>query len=439
MANSEIIKKWEAVLESDVGPKLDRYKKWAVANVLENSQKEGQMSREILTEASPGPTNVTGGVQNFDPILISMIRRALPNLIAFDVMGVQPMTGPNGLIFAMRSRYSSQQGAEAFYNESNTIFAGISSSNSTSGFKGNTETDTSNNPVANLEANGFTTGIGMSTAVAEYLGSDSNAAIAQMAMTIEKVSVEAKTRALAAEYSIEMAQDMKSIHGLDAEAEMANMLASEILSEINREAIRTIYATAKVGAQYGTTNKGIFDLDTDSNGRWTVERFKGLIFQIERECNAIARATRRGKGNVLIVSSDVASALAMAGVLDYAPAMSANLSVDDTGNTFAGTMHQGRVKVYIDPYFGGDTANMDLVTVGYKGNNPFDAGLFYCPYVPIQLVKAIDPNTYQPKLAMKTRYGMVANPFSEGANQGGGKLNARSNEFYRIFAVQNLM
>ena len=435
----DLTKKWEEVLESD-GPKLDKYKKWTLAQIFENCKNENAFAiPQLLTEASPGPVNSTAGIQNFDPILISMMRRRLPNLLPFEVAGVQPMNGPTSLIFALRARYNSQTGDEAFYNESNTIFSGLGSAQNTSGFKGNTASDISTNPVANLEANGYTTGVGMSTALAEYLGSDSNTPFPQMGITIEKLTVNATTRALSADYSQEMAQDMKSIHGLDAEAELANILGSEMISAINRQMIRTIYTTAVVGAQYGTTTKGYFDLDTDSNGRWTVERFKGLIFQIEDECNAIARATRRGKGNIIICSSDVASALAMAGVLDYAPAMSADLVVDDTGNTFAGTMHNGRVKVFIDPYFGGDAVNQDLVVVGYKGKDPFDAGLFYCPYVPIQMVKAIDPNTYQPKLGMKSRYGMVANPFAEGLKQGRGELNARSNVYYRIFGVKNLM
>jgi Major capsid protein Gp23 len=289
-----------------------------------------------------------------------------------------------------------------------------------------------------LTANSYTTGIGLPTATAEGLGADSNPAFQQMAFSIEKVTVTAQSRALKAEYSLELAQDLKAIHGLDAETELSNILSTEILAEINREVIRTIYTTAVAGAQYGVTTAGAFDLDTDSNGRWSVERFKGLIFQIERDANVIAKQTRRGKGNVLIVSSDVASAMAMAGVLSYTPALSADLQVDDTGNTFAGLLH-GRIKVYIDPYFGGYTSNQELVTVGYKGTSPYDAGLFYCPYVPLQMVRAVDQFTFQPKIGFKTRYGMVANPFATGLTSGNGALNARSNVYYRIFGVKNLM
>jgi hypothetical protein len=417
---------------------------------LENQQQALNETSRMLNEVTDaGPTNVTGGVNNFDPILISLVRRALPNLIAYDIAGVQPMTGPTGLIFAMRARYNNAgtQGAggintgggtEAFYNEANTIFTGANSAANPYGFTGNNTTDTSTNPVNNLTANAYTTGIALSTSIAEYLGSDNNTAFQQMAFSIEKVTVTAQSRALKAEYSLELAQDLKAIHGLDAETELSNILSTEILSEINREVIRTIYTSAVVGAQYGTTTAGYFDLDTDSNGRWSVERFKGLIFQIERDANVIAKQTRRGKGNVLIVSSDVASAMAMAGVLSYTPALQADLQVDDTGNTFAGLLH-GRIKVYIDPYFGGYTSNQELVTVGYKGSSPYDAGLFYCPYVPLQMVRAVDQFTFQPKIGFKTRYRMVANPFATGLTTGNGALNARSNVYYRIFRVANLM
>jgi hypothetical protein len=439
----ELQKKWAPVLEH---PELeaikDPYKKAVTALVLENQQQAMKQDRQALNESDAGPTNVTGGVSNFDPILISLVRRALPNLIAYDVAGVQPMTGPTGLIFAMRARYNNQGATspEAFYYEANTMVSGSGSQNTLYGFKGADYTnDTAVSPIADESANAYTTGVGLSTAVAEYLGSDGgNAAFQQMAFSIEKVTVTAQSRALKAEYSLELAQDLKAIHGLDAETELSNILSTEILAEINREVIRTIYATAVVGAKYGTTNQGYFDLDTDSNGRWSVERFKGLIFQIERDANVIAKETRRGKGNVLIVSSDVASAMAMAGVLQYTPALNADLQVDDTGNTFAGLLH-GRIKVYIDPYFGGYTSNQELVTVGYKGSSPYDAGLFYCPYVPLQMVRAVDQQTFQPKIGFKTRYGMVANPFAEGIDQGFGKLNARSNKYYRIFGVKNLM
>ena len=441
----ELQKKWQPVLEH---PELeaikDPYKKAVTALVLENQQQAMRQDRIALNEADPGPTNVTGGVQNFDPILISLVRRALPNLIAYDVAGVQPMTGPTGLIFAMRAKYVNQTGDEAFFNEANTMFSGKGSAGNPYGFAGTTATDTGTNPVvsASLAANTYTTGIALPTATAEYLGSDGNTAFAQMAFSIEKVTVTAQSRALKAEYSLELAQDLKAIHGLDAETELSNILSTEVLAEINREVIRTIYTVAVPGAQYGTTTAGFFDLDTDSNGRWSVERFKGLIFQIERDANVIAKQTRRGKGNVLIVSSDVASAMAMAGVLQYTPALQADLQVDDTGNTFAGLLH-GRIKVYIDPYFGGYTSNQELVTIGYKGSSPYDAGLFYCPYVPLQMVRAVDQYTFQPKIGFKTRYGMVANPFATGAtippSNDNGKLFARSNVYYRLFGVKNLM
>jgi len=439
----ELQKKWEPILEH---PELesikDPYKRSVTALVLENQAQAMRQDRMALNETAsdPGPTNVTGsGISNFDPILISLVRRSLPNLIAYDVAGVQPMTGPTGLIFAMRARYSGQQGAEAFYNEANTIFSGNTSLFNQYGFVGNTATDTTaNTQTAVLAANSVTTGTGMQTSIAEYLGSDGNTAFQQMAFSIEKVTVTAQSRALKAEYSLELAQDLKAIHGLDAETELSNILSTEILAEINREVIRTIYTSAKIGAQYGTTTAGYFDLDTDSNGRWSVERFKGLIFQIERDANVIAKQTRRGKGNVLIVSSDVASAMAMAGVLSYTPALQADLQVDDTGNTFAGMLH-GRIKVYIDPYYGGYTQNQELVTIGYKGSSPYDAGLFYCPYVPLQMVRAVDQFTFQPKIGFKTRYGMVANPFSNGLTVQNGRLDSQTNVYYRLFAVKNLM
>jgi hypothetical protein len=448
LLSEELKQKWQPVLEH---PELeaikDPYKKAVTAMVLENQSQAMASDRAqmgMLNEATAGgPSNVTGGVQNFDPILISLVRRALPNLIAYDVAGVQPMTGPTGLIFAMRAKYGENQlasGREAFYNEANTQFSGIGSDTNRFGFANNTTGDTLTNPVGNgfTTANTFTTGIGMPTATAEYLGSDTNTAFGQMAFSIEKVTVTAQSRALKAEYSLELAQDLKAIHGLDAETELSNILSTEILAEINREVIRTIYAVAKNGAQFGTTTAGTFDLDTDSNGRWSVERFKGLIFQVERDANVIAKETRRGKGNVMIVSSDVASAMAMAGVLQYTPALSADLQVDDTGNTFAGLLH-GRIKVYIDPYFGGYTANQELVTIGYKGSSPYDAGLFYCPYVPLQMVRAVDQYTFQPKIGFKTRYGMVANPFAGGANADLGQLYSKRNTYYRIFRVANLM
>lgn len=437
----ELQKKWQPVLEH---PELesikDPYKRAVTALVLENQQQAMSTDAQALNEA--GPTNVTGaGISNFDPILISLVRRALPNLIAYDVAGVQPMTGPTGLIFAMRARFDTQSGDEAFFNEANTVFSGVNSAANPYGFQGTTASDVLNT-FQNPTGNTTTSGIGMPTATAETLGDVAGGAAAfkQMAFSIEKVTVTAQSRALKAEYSLELAQDLKAIHGLDAETELSNILSTEILAEINREVIRTIYTTAVAGAQYGTTTAGYFDLDTDSNGRWSVERFKGLIFQIERDANVIAKQTRRGKGNVMIVSSDVASALAMAGVLQYTPALQTELQVDDSGNTFAGMLH-GRIKVYIDPYFGGYTSNQELVTIGYKGTSPYDAGIFYCPYVPLQMVRAVDQYTFQPKIGFKTRYGMVANPFAQGLTKPAStnNLQARSNVYYRIFGVKNLM
>jgi Major capsid protein Gp23 len=433
--------KWAPVLDHpELAAITDPYKRAVTTVILENQRQAMAQDRQTLNELSDtGPTNVAGGVQNFDPILISLVRRSLPNLIAYDIAGVQPMTGPTGLIFAMRARYNAQANTntEAFFNEANTMFSGVGSAANPYGFTGTLSTDTANT-FQNVTSGATTSGIGIPTASAELLGADSAGAFQQMAFSIEKVTVTAQSRALKAEYSLELAQDLKAIHGLDAETELSNILSTEILAEINREVIRTIYTCAVAGAQYGTTTAGYFDLDTDSNGRWSVERFKGLIFQIERDANVIAKQTRRGKGNVLIVSSDVASAMAMAGVLSYTPALQADLQVDDTGNTFAGMLH-GRIKVYIDPYFGGYTSNQELVTIGYKGSSPYDAGLFYCPYVPLQMVRAVDQFTFQPKIGFKTRYGMVANPFAQGITQGNGRLDPRTNVYYRLFGVKNLM
>jgi len=431
--------KWAPVLDHEgLGAIKDNYRRAVTALVLENQEKAMAEESRQLNEAAP--TNSGGGlgggsnVASYDPILISLVRRSLPNLIAYDIAGVQPMTGPTGLIFAMRARYDAMNGTEALFNEADTLF----SSSNKAGNTASVGSHVGNNPVANTANTGaYTTGKGMTTAQAEALGDTGANLFAEMAFSIEKVTVTARSRALKAEYTMELAQDLKAVHGLDAETELSNILSTEILAEINREVVRTVYRSAVVGAQYGVTTAGTFDLDTDSNGRWSVEKFKGLVFQIERECNAISKATRRGKGNILIVSSDVASALAMAGVLDYTPALQVNLNVDDTGSTFAGTMH-GRVKVYIDPYFGGSANGDELVTVGYKGVSPFDAGIFYCPYVPLQMVRAIGQDTFQPKIGFKTRYGMVANPFAEGTTAGLGVLNDRTNQYYRIFKVRNL-
>jgi hypothetical protein len=418
--------KWQPVLEhNDLNPIKDSYRKAVTTVILENQEKALREDRNFLSEAAP--TNATGSsVDNWDPILISLVRRAMPNLIAYDVAGVQPMTGPTGLIFAMRSRYQSQAGTETFYNESDSDFSG-------------TGTQAGTNPaVLNDAAPGtYTSGAGMTTAAAEALGDSAGNSFAEMAFSIEKQTVTAKSRALKAEYTMELAQDLKAIHGLDAETELANILSAEILAEINREVVRTIYTTAKIGAQNDTANAGIFDMDVDSNGRWSVEKFKGLMFQVEREANVIAQQTRRGKGNVILCSSDVASALQMAGQLDTSPALNNNLNVDDAGNTFAGVLN-GRYKVYIDPY-AANAADKQFFVVGYKGTSPYDAGIFYCPYVPLQMVRAVGENTFQPKIGFKTRYGLTANPFAEGTTAALGALTANANTYYRRVQVTNIM
>ena len=418
--------KWQPVLEHNDLPEIrDSYKKAVTTVILENQEKALREDRGFLGEAAP--TNATGGsVDNWDPILISLVRRAMPNLIAYDVAGVQPMTGPTGLIFAMRSRYSSQTGTESMFNEADTDFSG-------------TGTQAGTNPaVLNDGAPGtYTSGTGLTTAAAEALGDSASNSFAEMAFSIEKQTVTAKSRALKAEYTMELAQDLKAIHGLDAETELANILSAEILAEINREIIRTIYVTSKKGAAVDTANAGIFDMDVDSNGRWSVEKFKGLMFQVERDANAIAQETRRGKGNTIICSSDVASALQMAGVLDYTPALNNNLNVDDAGNTFAGVLN-GRYKVYIDPY-SANSADKQFYVVGYKGTSPYDAGIFYCPYVPLQMVRAVGENTFQPKIGFKTRYGLTANPFAEGTTAALGALTANANTYYRKVQVTNIM
>jgi hypothetical protein len=415
-----IEKKWEPVLKHEsLAPIADPYRRAVTAVILENQEKAMREERGILHETTHA--NATGAsIDNYDPILISLVRRALPNLMAYDVAGVQPMTGPTGLIFAMRSHYTSQSGTEALFNEADTDFSGAG-------------THEGSNPVDGT----YTTGTGVSTSTAEGFGDST--ALAQVAFSIDKTTETAKSRALKAEYTIELAQDLKAIHGLDAESELSNILSQEILAEINREVIRTIYKVAKPGAA-STATAGTFDLDVDSNGRWSVERFKGLLFNIERDANAIAQDTRRGKGNFIICSSDVASALAMAGVLDYTPALSTNLNVDDTGNTFAGVLN-GRYKVYVDPYSANTGAAAQFYVVGYKGTSPYDAGIFYCPYVPLQMVRAIDPSTFQPKIGFKTRYGMIANPY---VTQSNGTIDADTftsarNQYYRKVKVSNLM
>lgn len=452
--NEALINKWKPVLEHGDLPKIaDPHKRAVTAAMLENTEialqeNGGVVMPQLLGESTPaanviGDPSSTGQIKTFDPVLISLVRRALPNLIAYDIAGVQPMTGPTGLIFAMRARYASQTGNEAFYQEANTAFASQTNGSNTAG-QGHFGTipGSAANTSAIITANVYNYGGGVKTANAEAWG-NSTVAIPEMAFSIEKVTVTAKSRALKAEYTLELAQDLKAIHGLDAETELSNILSAEILAEINREVVRTINTQAKRGATEGTVTPGRFDLDTDSNGRWSVEKFKGLLFQIERECNQIAKATRRGKGNILICSSDVASALQMAGVLDYAPAMNSNneLQVDDTGNTFAGVLN-GRLKVYIDPYAGGQNdASGQYLTVGYKGASAFDAGIFYCPYVPLQMVRAVDPDSFQPKIGFKTRYGMVANPFAGGLTQNLGVIDnstESTNVYYRRVMVDNL-
>ena len=462
MPSNEVLQeKWAPLLNYDgIDPIKDAHRKAVTAQLLENQEIALREEKEFLHEAAPTNSVGNGGftssggqtVAGFDPVLISLIRRAMPNLVAYDLAGVQPMTGPTGLIFAMRSRFSTQDGTEALFNEPNTAFSSQnSSSNLTNGFSGGSVgfgttggtglTDASNpaalNPEGSQAATTYPTGQGMRTDDAEKMGDADANAFNEMAFSIEKVTVTAKSRALKAEYSLELAQDLKAIHGLNAEAELANILSTEILAEINREVIRTIYKVAESGAQTNVATAGAFDLDTDSNGRWSVEKFKGLIFQIERDANAIAQRTRRGKGNMILCSADVASALTMAGVLDYTPALNANLNVDDTGNTFAGIL-AGKFRVYIDP-FAANLAADQYYVAGYKGTSPYDAGLFYCPYVPLQMVRAVGQDTFQPKIGFKTRYGIVANPFAEGITVGAGRLQSNANRYYRRVKVQNLM
>ena len=432
--------KWQPVLEHPDLPKIeDAYKRAVTTVILENQEKAVREDRSFMTEAAPA--NATGSsVDNWDPVLISLVRRAMPNLIAYDICGVQPMTGPTGLIFAMKSRFGSQAGAEALFNEADTDF----SARDAAGDTGSPDAQSGTNPATlndSPSAGTYTTGSGMTTAQAETLG-DGSDEFAEMAFSIDKVTVTAKSRALKAEYTMELAQDLKAIHGLDAETELANILSSEILAEINREVVRTIYSHAKAGAQVNTTTAGIFDLDTDSNGRWSVEKFKGLLFQLERDANAIGQLTRRGKGNIIICSADVASALQMSGVLDYAPALATNLNVDDTGNTFAGVLN-GKFKVYVDPYAANISASQYYV-IGYKGTSPYDSGLFYCPYVPLQMVRAVGQNSFQPKIGFKTRYGMVQNPFATsngtGALDNSGAVAAgEQNLYYRRVKITNIM
>ena len=439
--------KWQPVLEHPDLPKIeDSYKRAVTTLILENQEKAMKEDRGFLSEVAPVNAMSGGQMDTWDPILISLVRRAMPNLIAYDVCGVQPMTGPTGLIFAMRSSLLSQDGAEALVDESFPGGTGRSNQNNAGTIGGGDVAATETNPsvLNDSPATAYTSATGMTTAQAEALGDSSTNAFAEMAFSIEKSTVTAVSRALKAEYTMELAQDLKAIHGLDAETELANILSTEILAEINREVIRSLYVTAVKGAQVNTTNAGIFDLDTDSNGRWSVEKFKGLMFQIERDANAIGQQTRRGKGNMLIVSADVASALQMAGVLDYTPALNNNLAVDDTSSTFAGVMN-GRFKVYVDPYAANVAASQYYVC-GYKGTSPYDAGFFYCPYVPLQMVRAVGENSFQPKIGFKTRYGLAANPFAASGAvaaadtvNSDASLDANTNAWYRRVKVSNLM
>ncbi len=481
--SEQLQEKWKPLLEYEGLDEIkDPHRKAVTAVLLENQEKflreEAAFGSGINLMEADGPTNranaagaqggfgadatAAGPVAGFDPVLISLIRRSMPNLVAYDLAGVQPMSGPTGLIFAMRSRYINQTSNEALFDEADTGYSGSNAgfgntsgwtdpnagfgTTTTGGVDGRGGTNPAVlNPTATASSVGYRVGQGMYTGDAEALQGTGTQAFNQMAFSIEKVTVTARSRALKAEYSLELAQDLKAIHGLNAEAELANILSTEILAEINREVIRTIYKVAEQGAVQNTATAGIFDLDVDSNGRWSVEKFKGLLFQIERDANAIAQRTRRGKGNIIMCSADVASALTMAGVLDYTPALNANLNVDDTGNTFAGVL-QGKYRVYIDPYSANltsanaaPTGGNQYYVVGYKGSSPYDAGLFYCPYVPLQMVRAVGENSFQPKIGFKTRYGLVANPFSQGTTQGLGALNLNSNRYYRRVAVKNLM
>ena len=456
MSLKNLQEKWAPVLNHDALPEIeDSHKRGVVAQLLENQEKalveEGAILNETLqTTGYTGGSTATGPVAGFDPVLISLIRRSMPQLIAYDIAGVQPMTGPTGLIFAMRTNYGAERDPaasgydEAFFNEPNAGFSGgpgaydPGATGATNDAEGTNPALLNDSPAGTYEQTADATG--MTTATAEALDdSASGTAFREMGFSIEKVTVTARARALKAEYSIELAQDLKAIHGLDAEQELSNILSTEILAEINREVVRTIYTNAVAGAQNNTATAGKFDLDVDSNGRWSVEKFKGLLFQIERDCNAIGHQTRRGKGNILIASADVVSALGMAGVLDYAPALAGNngLVPDDNSSTLVGTLN-GRIKVYVDPY-SANVADKHYYVAGYKGTSPYDAGLFYCPYVPLQQVRAINPDTFQPKIGFKTRYGMVSNPFAQGLTQGSGALTANTNRYYRRVQVANLM
>jgi Major capsid protein Gp23 len=438
------IRKWKPVLDhADMPAITDPTRRAVVAQLLENQEVDSR--RQNLMETAPNSVaGSNGGIGSFDPILIQLVRRAMPNLMAYDICGVQAMNAPTGLIFALRSKYGGTAGTESSFDEPSTVYSGT-----TSGAHGGAGLESDPFSDANAAFVGMSYNGGMSTLIAE------DAAPQQMAFNIEKVEVSAKTRTLAASYSIELAQDLKAVHGLDAESELSNILSTEILAEINREVVRTVYNTAVLGCQqsdlfYKTAGStatglcqgaapgglagGIYDLVQDSDGRWSAEKFRGLMFQIERECNVIAKQTRRGKGNFIICSADVASALAMGGFLNLSPALNVSLDVDDTGNTFVGTLN-GKIKVYVDPYA---VTTKNFCCVGYKGSSAYDAGIFYCPYVPLQMMRAVDQSNFQPKIAFKTRYGMVANPYAQGTTLGGASLTQRTNKYYRLFRVDNL-
>ncbi len=441
----DLVEKWSPVLDAEgVAPIKDEYRRKVTARLLENQEVANRESRQALFEDAPvnsvGGYSDSNGIAKYDPVLISLVRRTMPQLIAYDVCGVQPLTQPTGLIFAMKARYTNQSGAEALYNEADSTFSGNKVSQS--GTQGPDDTQRGTNPAVLNDTvsspdTDFTYGTGMTTAVGEALGSSGGQAFGSMALTIEKKAVEAKTRALKAEYSVELVQDLKALHGVDAEQELINILSTEITAEINREIVRTIAVSAKPGAQ-ATVVPGVFDMDQDAGGRWSVEKFKGLHFQIDRDANVIAQQTRLGRGNFVICSSDVASALAMAGVLDYNPAMQGVEVIDEASTTFAGILN-GRFKVFVDPYLANGGANTHYAVIGHKGANPYQAGLFYAPYQPLQLFRAVDPATFQPKLAFRQRYGIVAHPYAVPTAVSSDGLAANSNVFFRRIAIKNLL
>jgi|TARA_R110000851_G_scaffold230898_5_gene383699 hypothetical protein len=445
----QIVEKWAPMLDAEgVEPIVNAQKRAVTAVALENTERALTEERGQSSFLSEAPTNSmgassstagAGAIDTWDPILISLVRRSMPNLIAYDMAGVQPMTGPTGLIFAMKSTYVDQSGAEALFNEANAGFSGNNAAANATAVAGSSEamgadssslggTDTTPADTVN---DAFGIGTGMTRAAAEALGTDGGE-FAEMSFTIDKTTVTARSRALKAEYTMELAQDLKAVHGLDAESELANILSGEILAEVNREVLRTVNSRARLGAQQtGLTTAGTFDLSTDADGRWAVEKIKMLLLHIQREANQIAVLTRRGKGNFVVVSSDIAASLNAAGVLDYtAPLNGLSVDSDPVGPTVVGTIG-GNMKVILDPY-----ATVDYCTVGYKGSNAYDAGMFYCPYVPLTMVRAVGENSFQPKIGFKTRYGMVANPFVDNTNEVGA---VRTNDYYRIFAVANVI